>query len=153
MSDGGYRGPELWLSDGWALVTTEGWDAPLYWDRPHDGTDAEWTVFTLVGPRPVDPSEPVVHVSYHEADAFARWRGARLPTESEWEAVAAANWWSPDRVDRTHVHPDRGRVAGHGRPGAVRDRGVAVDPERLPPVPGLRPRDRARSVSTTASSW
>ena len=72
-------------------MQADGWDAPLYWDRPADGTDADWTVFTLEGDRPVEPAEPVVHVSYYEADAFARWRGARLPTESEWEAVAAAH--------------------------------------------------------------
>jgi len=111
MSDGGYRRPELWLSDGWGLVQTDGWDAPLYWDRPADGTDADWTVFTLEGDRPVEPAEPVVHVSYHEADAFARWRGARLPTESEWEAVAAANWWEPPS-GRAAVHP-----AASGSPG------------------------------------
>ena len=111
MSDGGYRRPDLWLSDGWGLVQADGWDAPLYWDRPADGTDADWTVFTLEGDRPVDPTEPVVHVSYHEADAFARWRGARLPTEPEWEAVAAANWWEPPS-DRATVHP-----AASGSPG------------------------------------
>lgn len=103
MDDGGYRRPELWLSDGWGTVQTEGWDAPLYWDR--DGTDGPWRVFTLTGPRPFDGSEPVVHVSYYEADAFARWSGHRLPTEAEWEAVATDRWQAPTRTDQPSLHP------------------------------------------------
>jgi ergothioneine biosynthesis protein EgtB len=85
MEDGGYERPELWLSDGWAAVSTSGWDAPLYWE-PGDGA---WTTYTLGGRRPIEPAEPLCHVSYYEADAFARWAGARLPTEAEWEQVAA----------------------------------------------------------------
>jgi ergothioneine biosynthesis protein EgtB len=82
MHDGGYSRPELWLSDGWYAVQDHGWDAPLYWRN--DDTDG-WSVFTLGGWRPVAVAEPVVHVSHYEADAFARWAGARLPTEFEWE--------------------------------------------------------------------
>ncbi|MBD0274665.1 MAG: ergothioneine biosynthesis protein EgtB [Acetobacteraceae bacterium] len=84
MRDGGYRTPALWMSDGWAACQAEGWDAPLYW-REEDGA---WRQFTLAGPRPVDETAPVRHVSWYEADAFARWSGRRLPTEKEWEAAA-----------------------------------------------------------------
>ncbi|MFP5488636.1 MAG: ergothioneine biosynthesis protein EgtB, partial [Acidimicrobiia bacterium] len=87
IDDGGYRRPELWLSDGWHTAQRDGWSAPLYWHLEDD----RWFVHTLGGTRPVLDAEPVCHVSHYEADAYARWRGARLPTEFEWEyAVAAA---------------------------------------------------------------
>ncbi len=85
MEEGGYRRPAHWMSDGWDAAQREGWDAPLYWERGGGG----WTAFTLGGMRPVDPAEPVCHVSWYEADAFARWAGARLPAEEEWEAALA----------------------------------------------------------------
>ena len=85
MNDGGYDRSELWLSDGWDEVQREGWRAPLYWRQ---GAGGDWYRYGLTGERPVDPEEPVVHVSYYEADAFARWAGARLPTEAEWERSA-----------------------------------------------------------------
>jgi ergothioneine biosynthesis protein EgtB len=91
MDAGGYERADLWLSDGWATVGVEGWEAPHYWRRTPDG----WRVFTLTGERAVVPDEPVVHVSYYEADAYARWAGGRLPTEAEWEAVAAAEDTAP----------------------------------------------------------
>jgi ergothioneine biosynthesis protein EgtB len=86
MAEGGYRMPSLWLSDGWTVVEAEGWDAPGYWRR----RDGVWLSQTLGGLRPVDPDAPVTHVSYYEADAFARWAGKHLPTEAEWEVAARA---------------------------------------------------------------
>ncbi len=84
ISDGGYERPELWMSDGWGEVTAQQWRAPLYWALDDD----QWSTFGLGGRTQVDPAAPVAHISWYEADAFARWSGARLPTEQEWETVA-----------------------------------------------------------------
>jgi ergothioneine biosynthesis protein EgtB len=84
MADGGYANPALWLSDGWAMREQEGWRAPGYW-REQNGS---WQDFTPAGLRPVDPAAPVCHVSYYEADAFARWSGCHLPSEAEWEVAS-----------------------------------------------------------------
>src|SRR5579872_2657888 len=86
MADGGYSKPNLWLSDGWSVVAAEAWDAPGYWQL----IDGAWFSMTLGGLRPVDPALPVCHVSYYEADAFARWAGKHLPSEAEWEVAARA---------------------------------------------------------------
>ncbi len=84
MADGGYTTPGLWLSDGWATLEAQGWNAPGYWRK----VDGAWFTMTLGGLRCVEPEQPVCHVSYYEADAFARWAGKDLPTEGEWEVAA-----------------------------------------------------------------
>ncbi len=101
ISDGGYRRPDLWLSDGWDVVQRGGWQAPLYWTRGEGG----FTVATLRGVRALDEAEPACHLSYYEADAFARWAGARLPTEAEWEAVAAGAPIDGNLLERDLLHP------------------------------------------------
>ena len=101
MEDGGYRKPELWLSDGWAMANSEAWEAPLYWER----RSGEWSLFTLSGLQPFNAAEPVCHVSYYEADAFARWCGKRLATESEWEHAASDLPLAGNLVDRAVFHP------------------------------------------------
>jgi ergothioneine biosynthesis protein EgtB len=113
MEDGGYRRPELWLSLGWATVQEQQWSEPFYWERRDD----EWQMYTLHGMQRVAAAEPVVHLSFFEADAYARWAGARLPTEAEWE-VAARLLASPDEeaanfVESGVLHP-RAAVPGHG---------------------------------------
>jgi ergothioneine biosynthesis protein EgtB len=84
MEDGGYERPEVWLSDGWDARRSQGWTAPLYWEKQGES----WWTYMLSGPCPVRDDEPVCHVSYYEAEAYARWAGARLPTEAEWETAA-----------------------------------------------------------------
>ncbi len=105
MNDGGYRRPELWLSLGWSTVCEQKWTAPLYWIEQ----DGQWQQFTLHGLRPVQQAEPVCHVSYFEADAFARWSGARLPTEAEWEEAAS------------HIQPETAPHHDHFHPQPVSD--------------------------------
>jgi ergothioneine biosynthesis protein EgtB len=84
IADGGYRTAALWLADGWATVNREGWDAPLYWEQ----RDGQWLSMSLEGLQPIERAAPVAHISYFEADAFARWANKRLPTEFEWEVAA-----------------------------------------------------------------
>jgi len=101
MSDGGYERPELWLSDGWSAVNAQNWKAPLYWEK----IDNAWWSNTLGGFRPVSEAEPICHVSYYEADAFARWAGARLPTESEWESAARDTQPDGNFLECGYFHP------------------------------------------------
>jgi ergothioneine biosynthesis protein EgtB len=103
---GGYRRPELWLSNGWATVQAERWQAPLYWERGAGGdVGTAWSEFTLAGMQPLAPNDPVCHVSYFEADAFARWTGKRLPTEAEWEIASAASPLAGEFADARRFHP------------------------------------------------
>ena len=99
IEDGGYAKNELWLSDGWGTVRAEGWQRPLYWSEDLDRE------FTLGGTREIDSNAPVSHISYYEADAFARWAGARLPTEFEWEHAAAGEAVDGNFFDNGYLHP------------------------------------------------
>jgi ergothioneine biosynthesis protein EgtB len=101
MADDGYQKPSLWLSDGWAACQAQGWTAPLYWQETTSG----WTTYTLAGTRTLNPHEPVCHVSFYEADAFARWAGARLPTEAEWEMAVTDRPVAGNFLDAGHYHP------------------------------------------------
>ncbi len=107
MAAKGYEHPELWLSLGWTAVEANGWNAPLYWEKSGSGTD-DWEMFTLQGMRPVNVNEPVTHISFFEADAYARWRGCDLPTEAMWEIACREGGASADRgnfVEDNCFHP------------------------------------------------
>ncbi len=112
ISDGGYHTPQLWLSAGWSVVQDERWEAPLYWHE----RDGQWTQFTLHGLVPLAPDEPVCHVSYFEADAYARWAGARLPTEAEWELAAAELPIEGSFADAGVFHPQPASARRESRP-------------------------------------
>lgn len=98
---GGYEEAALWLADGWTTVAERRWRAPLYWMR----IEGRWHEMTLHGMQPLVPDAPVCHVSYYEADAYARWRGARLPTEAEWEIAAARSPLRGNFSDSERYHP------------------------------------------------
>jgi ergothioneine biosynthesis protein EgtB len=110
LADGGYRRPELWLSEGWGQVRAEGWQAPLYWAE-RNGQEGAWQQQTLAGWRPVEADEPVCHLSYFEADAYARWAGARLPTEAEWEVAAAPEPIAGNFLEDGRFHPAPARTS------------------------------------------
>jgi ergothioneine biosynthesis protein EgtB len=107
MADDSYARAELWLSDGWTTVQSEGWCAPLYWER----REGEWWIMTLGGLRMVNPEEHVCHVSYYEADAYARWAGKRLPSETEWEIAARVVPLEGSFADDGRLHPAPPRAA------------------------------------------
>jgi ergothioneine biosynthesis protein EgtB len=111
IADGGYRTPTLWLSDGWATVKREGWEAPGYWERKSD----QWNGMSLRGLLPLERSAPVTHVSYYEADAFARWAGKRLPTEQEWEFAAAGTLAEGNTLGSGELRPRPAASPANGR--------------------------------------
>ncbi len=111
IEDEGYQRPEFWLSLGWVTATENLWHAPLYWLKRQN----QWWEFTLIGLRPLVPAEPVCHVSYFEADAYARWAGARLPTEAEWEVASETVPMKGNFTEAGHFHPQaRGPAPGNG---------------------------------------
>jgi len=110
IADGGYRRPALWLAEGFDVARSLGWQAPAYWER----RDSAWLAFTLAGLRPLDLDAPVCHLSYYEADAFARWSGARLPSEVEWEVAAADAPVVGNFVESDRLQPAAGDAGGAG---------------------------------------
>ncbi|MGB3733993.1 MAG: ergothioneine biosynthesis protein EgtB [Ilumatobacter sp.] len=148
MADGGYDRPELWKSDGWYRAKAESWDAPLYWRRNPDQIDA-WWIHTLTGMRDIDPHEPVCHVSHYEADAFATWSGARLPTEFEWEHAArtlgrssATTGFLDERNGDFSFHPSSAGPATGGMRQLFGDTWEWTS-SAYQPYPGFRPVDGA----------
>jgi len=135
IQDGGYRRPELWLSDGWAAVQKHGWAAPLYWDPDGRG---RYRLFTLQGVRALNPAEPVCHLSFYEASAYAQWAGARLPTEFEWEAAASAWSGARERTGPIDLHPVSGGLVPD-RPEPLCGTVWQWTRSSYDPYPGFRP--------------
>jgi ergothioneine biosynthesis protein EgtB len=140
IEDGGYRTAAHWLSDGWATVNAEGWEAPLYWRR----VEGAWREFTLGGERPLDPAAPVAHLSFYEAAAYAAWAGKRLPTEAEWEVAARAFAVDPDDPRANLMAAGLYQPRAAEGSGAARPRQMIGDvwewtASAYGPYPGFRP--------------
>ena len=135
---GGYRNPGYWLADGWRAARENGWQAPLYWSR----SDGTWRVFTLGGMRAVDPAEPVCHVSLYEADAYARFRGCRLPREAEWEIAAEPRPVTGNLRDSGRLHP-RPAAGGGSEPRQMYGDVWEWTASSYAPYPGYRPAEGA----------
>jgi ergothioneine biosynthesis protein EgtB len=132
--DGGYDNPLLWLADGWDAIRQHGWKAPMYWEK----TGETWQIFTLEGQKPLVPDEPVCHVSYFEADAYATWAGRRLPTEEEWEHAAGGAELTPGNyLESGRFHPQAAQTGN----GFVQLGGDVWEWTQSPyrPYPGYRP--------------
>lgn len=134
IADGGYATASLWLADGWTTVNREDWQAPLYWEK----SDAGWFQMSLHGLLPVVPTEPVAHVSYFEADAFARWAGKRLPTEFEWEMAALEASARHDQ-STNHFRPQRAKDADLQTPRQLFGDVWQWTSSAYLPYPGYRP--------------
>ena len=135
IADGGYERPELWLSDGWKAVQAHQWKAPLYWQK----RDGEWFQFTCSGMRKVDENEPVCHVSFFEADAFARWAGARLPTEFEWEIAASQVPVEGNLLEGGKFHPHAAEAAVGDQPAQIFGDVWEWTASAYLPYPGFKP--------------
>jgi len=137
MDEGGYQRPEFWLSDGWAMLQSQGLSAPLYWTND----EGVWRVFTLSGMQPLNVGEPVTHISFHEAYAFAAWAGKRLPTEFEWEGAAASLSMTGNFLDPARPHPKAALPGG----GLLQMYGDAWEWTRssYDPYPGFKPLEGA----------
>ena len=139
MTDGGYRTPSLWLADGWTAVNREDWQSPLYWEE----RDGEWRVMSLEGLGPIDAAAPVSHVSFYEADAYARWAGKRLPTEFEWEVAAQGVPMSGNTLATRALRPLAADAPANDKPRQMFGDVWEWTQSAYLPYPGYRPPDGA----------